>query len=775
MKPMKNIKTLFNSLLYNGHLLLNRVKMNISGKPASSDTLPQTWALCYPVLSSLGDAVVLNKVVYNKKGRVIDYEILDVSHPSFEELTGLSREECVGNLASGIYNVSTAPFLKQIEECFSQRQSVKFETFFSTLDKHVVVAIHRLSSDTFITVYSDISERKAKEIELSTSQKLLDSIICQSPDIIYRLDKESRVTFISNAVRNYGYEPEDLIGRPVMDLVHPDDRDKAMYKVNERRTGERSTKTLEIRLKTLKNDAVPFETILVDLEKSPCFTVDAEGQYYSNSPDGTRFAGTQGIMRDVTHRKIALNLLKTTNDELEKKVKYRTEQLEKALDKLIFENASRKQTEEKLRQAGDELEKKIAERSKELLTANKKLKKQITEKQEMYSQLLQIQKMNAVGTLSGGIAHDFNNMLTVINGHAEVGLLSIPKEHPGYRHMLSILKAGKRAENLTRQLLAFSRKQIFQPQVLNINSLIEDLDKMMRRLIGEDIAMKIKLSKNIPAVKGEPGQIEQVLMNLIVNARDAINDNTEIASEKKIIIETKSEQVDEGQAAKYLGLQQGKYVIISVCDTGVGVSEDIQHKIFEPFFTTKEQGHGTGLGLATVYGIVKQNGAYIYVHSEKNQGARFKIYWPVCKEEKLKMNINSNEKNVLSGDEIVLLVEDDINVRIFTSSALRELGYTVYEASNGKKALQIIEEKGLKPHLLITDIVMPEMNGKELVEKLNKKLPEMKIIYTSGYTDSYIAKQGILNESVHFIQKPYSLKNFAGKIREVLEKDNYLV
>jgi len=775
MIKLINIKELSANLRNFWHSLFNRLTNNGTLKKISSDILPETWALCYPVFSSLGETVVLNKVIYNKKGKAVDYEFLDVNHPAFEDLTGLKRDECVGNVASGIYNMGIPPFLKQIEECFANRKPVSFETYFSPLDKHVDISIHRLTQDQFVTVFSDISERKSKEIELSTSQKLLESIICQSPDVIYRLDKESRITFVSNAIQNYGYEPQDLIGRPIMDLVHPEDREKAMYKVNERRTGDRSTKTLEIRLKTLKNEPIPFETVLVDLEKSPCFSVDAEGQYYSSNPDGTKFVGTQGIMRDVTHRKIALNLLKTTNEELEKKVKYRTEQLEKALDKLVFENSTRKQTEEKLREAGIELEKKIDERSAELLNANNKLKKQITEKQEMHAQLLQIQKMNVVGTLSGGIAHDFNNMLTVINGHAEVGLLSIPKDQPAHRHMMSILKAGKRAENLTRQLLAFSRKEIFQPQVLSINSIIEDLDKMMRRLIGEDISINAKLNKNVPAIKGESGQLEQVLMNLIVNARDAINDNTEIASEKKITIETKKERVDLTKARKYLGLLSGEYVTISVSDNGIGVPQEIHHKIFEPFFTTKKSGQGTGLGLATVYGIVKQNGAYIFVYSEKGQGATFKIYWPVSKEVKNEKDKSHIERIVLSGDEIVLLVEDDYNVRTFASSALKELGYNVFEASNGKKAINLIKEEDLKPNLLITDIVMPEMNGKELVEKLKVLLPEMKIIYTSGYTDSYIAKQGILNESVHFIQKPFSLKQFAEKIREVLETDDLLV
>lgn len=1400
MDKLINNKKLAQKFIKQWRFLFNRFKIN---KRNSGNVLPENWALSYQVFSSLGETVILNKPLYNKKHRITDYLMLDANNPSFEKLTGLDGSSCIGNKASQIYNLNTVPFIKEIEECFKERKPISFETYFSAIDKHVAVAIHLLDNNHFVTVLTDISERKNREIELSSSQRLLDSIICQSPDVIYRLDKMGRISFISNAVNNYGYKPQDLIGKPILDLVHPDDREKAQYKVNERRTGERSTKTLEIRLLTLKKDIIPFETILVDVEKTPCFTVDAEGQYYGANPDGTKFVGTQGIMRDVTHRKIALNLLKTTNDELEKKVKYRTEQLEKALDKLVFENATRKQQEEELRKAKAELEKKVTARSTELVAVNKKLDQQLEvyqqsetelyekdnqlqlaldaanictwiwnaktntinwlynaekifnvkstelpsnldqllkfvhpedilklnfkikrviksspektsiefriinkkgeirwfeaeakiysrestdgvsylgtiidiseqkrtnsllqeaesryrtlfeqspnavilidpktlspieyndksykmfgytkrnfkkvsfkdlyvkpermkehlqqaeilgeykssqslktrsgeikdvlistknieffgrqvllniivnvtkykqyqrelqkisnvtkqttdnviitnkkgiieyvnpafenftgysnkemygqttkilksgkhdnafyrnmwktissgktyqgeicnkkkngelyyeettitplrdkegnithfvstakeitkskqdaeslrkfsnvvkqmgdsviitnnkgiiefvnssfeemtgykqkevtgknpsilksglhdldfykqlwakilngnvhrsvfinrdkngnifyeektisplknsegelthfistgkditqrievekslkasedsykalyhnnpsmvfqitakgkilsvnkfgasklgykvneliktsvknlyhsddrdivadllskcikspqkvfnielrkldkqgkvvwvaetlqavhnkegeliifvvcndvteqklaekEKEELHSQLLQIQKMDAVGTLAGGIAHDFNNMLTVINGHAEVGLATINKDQPAHRHLISILKAGKRAENLTRQLLAFSRKQIFEAEILNINNVIIDLDKMMRRLIGEDIKIQTILKEEIPLIKGEAGQIEQVLMNLLVNARDAINEHTEIASEKKITIETESSYMDETYVSKYVGLTKGEYVVIAVSDTGVGIEKKIQEKIFEPFFTTKKVGQGTGLGLATVYGIVKQNDAYIYVYSEPGKGSTFKIYWPVTKAAKKDKEIKLNDKIEVTGNEIVLLVEDDDNVRDFASSALKQFGYTVHEASNGKEALQLLDRVKVKPNLLITDMVMPEMNGKELVSKVEELLPQIKVIFTSGYTDNYIVQQGELMEGIHFLQKPFSVRSFMEKIRQVLETDDLLV
>ena len=399
----------------------------------------------------------------------------------------------------------------------------------------------------------------------------------------------------------------------------------------------------------------------------------------------------------------------------------------------------------------------------------------ITDNKNLEQQLRQVQKMESIGTLVGGIAHDFNNLLTAINGYAELFLMNCEKDHPSYDDIGSILNAGRKAENLTRQLLAFSRKQITEPKIIDINILISDLDKMMRRLVNEDIDMEMNFFKNISFIKADPTQIEQILINLIVNARDAINQCTSLASEKKITVETDQVYLDEAYVAKHVESKTGLHVIISVSDNGIGIDEEIKNKIFEPFFTTKKIGHGTGLGLATVYGIVKQNKGSIYViigsiyvYTETAQGRTIKIYWPATDEKKISDFKEKISEEKLVGNETVLFVEDDKGVRDFACAVLKELGYHVFEASNGKKALELIREKDLKPDLLITDLIMPEMNGKELAESLEILYQDILILYASGYTDNHIVHSGILDEGINFIQKPYSVQTLSKKVREIL-------
>ncbi|MCK5057998.1 MAG: PAS domain S-box protein [Candidatus Aminicenantes bacterium] len=394
----------------------------------------------------------------------------------------------------------------------------------------------------------------------------------------------------------------------------------------------------------------------------------------------------------------------------------------------------------------------------------------ITERKSLEQQLRHSNKMESIGTLAGGIAHDFNNLLTVINGHAEMTLMKCEKDHPLYKNIVWILHAGKKAENLTRQLLAFSRRQITEPKIIDINILISDLDKMMRRLIGEDISMGINLIQDIALIKADQSQIEQIIINLIVNARDAINQRTDLASEKKITLETDQVYLDESYVSKHVGSQTGLHIIISVSDNGIGMDEETKNKIFEPFFTTKEIGQGTGLGLATVYGIVKQNQGSIYVYSEQGQGTTIKIYWPSTEEKKVSDVTEKTSEDKLAGNETVLLVEDDKGVIDFAYAVLEELGYSVYRASNGKKALELTREKNIQFDLVITDLIMPEMNGKELAAALKKLYPEILIIFTSGYTDNHIIHSGPLDKGVNFIQKPYSVQMLAQKVRKILDK-----
>ena len=390
---------------------------------------------------------------------------------------------------------------------------------------------------------------------------------------------------------------------------------------------------------------------------------------------------------------------------------------------------------------------------------------------ELQKQIFLAQKMESIGALAGGIAHDFNNLLTVIKGYTDLSLVSLREEEPLYRNIKEIKKAADRAENLTRQLLAFSRKQIYKTEVIDINILIKDIDKMLRRLIGEDIHINMALGSNLPMIKADKSQLEQIFMNLVVNARDAVNAADKSGFEKKITIETGQDYLDKAYTLKHPGSSEGLYLYFSISDNGIGMESDIQERIFEPFFTTKEEFKGTGLGLSTVYGIVKQNKGNIYVYSELNQGTTFKVYWPVTTEEAASTEETAESGRDYSGDESILLVEDDQAVSDFTAKALKELGYKVKLASNGEAALEEIAANGCPYHLIISDLIMPKLNGKEMVEKIKKNYPDVKILFISGYTDNHIVHNGLLNKGINFVQKPYSVKLLAQKIRTILDNE----
>jgi signal transduction histidine kinase/HAMP domain-containing protein len=386
----------------------------------------------------------------------------------------------------------------------------------------------------------------------------------------------------------------------------------------------------------------------------------------------------------------------------------------------------------------------------------------VTEQRRLEENLRQSQKMEAIGQLAGGVAHDFNNILTIINGYGELLLSTIDSEHPMYRKLVEIKKAGERAAGLTGQLLAFSRKQVLAPQVLDINSVVTNMQKMLKRLIGENIAMEIKGSTNLWKIHADKGQIEQVLMNLIVNARDAMpNGGT-------ITIQTDNVEIDSQQAKARDGLKPGSFVCLAVSDTGTGMDSNTKARIFEPFFTTKEIGKGTGMGLSTVYGIINQSEGAITVDSELGKGTSFTIYLPRAIESEITEVNESPQAENLGGDETILLVEDDQSVRELAFVSLVERGYTVLEAADAESAIKQSERYGEPIHLLLTDVIMPKTNGCELVEILKHSRPDMKVLFMSGYTDNTIVKQITSRESRAFLQKPFTPTMLTIKIRELL-------
>ncbi len=387
------------------------------------------------------------------------------------------------------------------------------------------------------------------------------------------------------------------------------------------------------------------------------------------------------------------------------------------------------------------------------------------ETDKLHEQLAQARKMESVGRLAGGVAHDFNNMLSVILGYSEMSLRQMEEDHPLYSPMLGIKHAAERSADLTRQLLAFARKQTISPRELDLNITVASMLKMLNRIIGEDIDLIWLPGKNLGSIKIDPSQIDQILANLCVNARDAAKDAA------KITIETERVIIDEKYCSMHADVVSGEYVLLAVSDNGCGMDRETLSHLFEPFFTTKLMGEGTGLGLATVYGIIKQNNGFINVYSEPGQGTTFKIYLPLYTARHKNLAETTVKKSTVTGNETILLVEDEAMILKVTSLMLKRLGYNILTASTPGEAILLARNHACEIDLLITDVVMPEMNGRELAKNLLSYYPDLKRLFMSGYTANVIAHHGVLEEGVNFIQKPFSMQNFSSKIREVLDQN----
>ncbi|HXB54633.1 MAG TPA: response regulator [Vicinamibacteria bacterium] len=386
----------------------------------------------------------------------------------------------------------------------------------------------------------------------------------------------------------------------------------------------------------------------------------------------------------------------------------------------------------------------------------------ITEKKRLEAQLLQAQKMESVGRLAGGVAHDFNNLLGVITGYGELLEKSLPDEARPQKYIKDIMRAAERAAGLTRQLLAFSRRQVLQPRILDLNTVVGEMEKMLRRLIGEDIQLITVLDESLGRVQADPGQIEQVLMNLAVNARDAMPRGG------RLTIETANVDLDAAYARSRPGVKPGPHVMLAVSDTGHGMDQEVLAQVFEPFFTTKEAGKGTGLGLATVHGIVSQSAGHIFVYSEPEHGTTFKVYLPRTQEAETVVKAAPAKAEPERGSETILLVEDEESLRSLVRECLEASGYTVVEARHPGHALEIAQAHAVHIHLLITDVVMPGMSGSELAARLVGSHREMKVLYMSGYTDDAVVLHGVLAANAAFLQKPFTMEALARKVREVL-------
>jgi two-component system cell cycle sensor histidine kinase/response regulator CckA len=388
----------------------------------------------------------------------------------------------------------------------------------------------------------------------------------------------------------------------------------------------------------------------------------------------------------------------------------------------------------------------------------------VSERRRLEAHLLQSQKMEAIGRLAGGVAHDFNNMLTVITGYSQWMLDELPSDSPMCESASEILLAANRAAGLTNQLLVFSRNQVIQPIIVDLNSLVAEMDQMLRRLIGEDIELVTKAGAGLGLIQGDPGRIEQVILNLAVNARDAMPRGG------RLVLETANADIGDESARTQGDFLPGAYVVLAVSDSGSGIDEEIKAHIFEPFFTTKEQGKGTGLGLSTVYGIVKQNGGYIRVESEPGAGAVFRIYFPRVGDRPL-TKITPRQRTRIGGTETILLVEDESALRRIVAEMLLRLGYTLLEAPDSLSVEKLAAEYKKPIQLLLTDVVMPELGGRDLALRLKSVRRGLKVLFMSGYADDNILREGLLETGAAYLQKPFTPDTLAGKIREVLDSE----
>jgi nitrogen-specific signal transduction histidine kinase len=386
----------------------------------------------------------------------------------------------------------------------------------------------------------------------------------------------------------------------------------------------------------------------------------------------------------------------------------------------------------------------------------------VTERKRIEQQYLQAQKLDSIGRLAGGIAHDFNNLLSVIAGYGELVLADLKEPGAARSRVLEILRATERATGLTRQLLAFGRKQVIEPRVLDLNATAQDAERMLRRLIGEDIDIAMKLAPDLGRIQADPGQVEQVIINLAVNARDAMPRGG------KLTIETTNVALDDDAVRGYVDVKPGHYVRLCVSDTGVGMDRETREHLFEPFFTTKEAGRGTGLGLATVYGIVKQSGGHVWVYSEPGWGTTFKVYFPRFGDVAEPGRPAIEAGPAPGGTETILVVEDDEMIRSLIRDILESTGYRVLVADDPESGMKLIGEEQ-EIHLLLTDLILPGMSGRELVDKVVELKPDIRVLFMSGYSDEAVARHGILEPGLAFLQKPFSRDALVRKVREVLD------
>jgi PAS domain S-box-containing protein len=739
------------------------------------------------ILEGMSEGVV----VLDAQNRVVDI------NSAAQSVIGIPAHAVTGHPAMQVLGIFTPVLASQPEGIRSKVELVVGEGPLARDYEVTISPLYHRRGDLAgrLVVLRDVTERKRAEEALRQSEEQYRALIEMAPDIIYLIAQDGSFIALNPAFQRLtGWSPAEWLGKPFMSLVHPDDLRMAVQQHLQVLRGQ-TPPAYELRLRTRRG-----EYLVMEFRSTPRI-------------ENGRVIGAFGIARDVTERKRMEEALRASEE------RYRN-LIENAKDMIYTHDLHGRFTS--INAAGEQitgytraeiLHMTIADlvapehrdalyrlptpressgaptvMSLEIQTKDGRrvalevssrliyegdapvgvegIARDVTERRELEAQLRQAQKMEAIGRLAGGVAHDFNNLLTAINGWGEILLQELPPDDYRRQFAEEITRAGQRAAELTRQLLAFGRRQVLAPKVLDLNATITSMQKMLRRLIGENIQLVTELDPNLGHVKADPGQLEQVIMNLCVNARDAMpsGGTLTIATANVVVVEHRWQP---GQPSE---LKPGAYVMLAISDTGIGMDAATQARIFEPFFTTKERGKGTGLGLATVYGIITQSGGHITVHSQPGRGTTFRIYLPQVAPAPEHPEVPAVADSLPRGTETILLVEDEDGVRSLARSALQRQGYSVIEACDGTDALARYMHHAGRVDLLLTDVVMPRMGGPDLAQRIQVLQPDIRVLYMSGYTDSSLVHAGVAAESVAFLQKPFTPDALARKVREVLDR-----
>ncbi|MCF8040623.1 MAG: response regulator [Desulfarculaceae bacterium] len=601
--------------------------------------------------------------------------------------------------------------------------------------------------------------------ELAASEQRFRSLVQTVPDIVYRLDPQGRFTYINEAITRLGFKPEELQGQHFSTIIYPSEvdavsrdkvlpslkgeqtgHDKAPKLFDERRSGERKTSGLEVKLRCKHSSS--YKPGLVQLlgDEVVFAEVSSAGVHENKGSHGDRFfVGTVGVVRDISVRKRMERELELANIELERKVEERTAKLAAANLSLQKEITERKRVESDLQQS------------------LKEIKKAQDEARKMEIQLRQSQKMEALGTLAGGIAHDFNNILSVIMGYAEIATADSHDGHVNPNDLEEILGASERAKGLIRQILTFSHRMEPEFKALDLAQEIETVASLIRKILPKMIEVRLDLAEGLPLINGDPHQIQQMFMNLGTNACDAMPEGGDL------IISAKMQVVDAQQCSVCTQSFSGKYVVVAVADTGTGMPPEVQSRIFDPFFTTKEVGKGTGLGLATVFGVVKGHDGHISCETKTGVGSTFKAYFPANDKQAAIAPLKREEPQTPRGNEAILLVDDEEQILAIGAAHLASAGYSVLQANSGEEAIELYAEKHKSIDLVILDLSMPGMGGSKCLEEMLAFAPEAKVIISSGYARDGALQASLSEKTAGLLPKPFSRIEMLGVVRKVLD------